>query len=674
MAKTKKTQVKKKVQANWLPVFQVMVGLALVYIGGHKLVTYPCEYSVGLPLLAIAGVLIYLAFPETSPVMEWPEPKPVLKLKGKKPSGKTPVQGAPLFLVMVFTALAVYAFYGSNFVWASIFCSLVVACIIWFNLKSGGENERGPSFEINEELWFWVMMIVAAAIRFAFLNSYDTGLQNDEGNNLTDTLAASVNHTSPFVTGWGGTPMLPYYWYVFLFRIFGAYVWVARLGSALASLGAIYFFYKWTRLWLSPLAALMGAFWLAMSWWFYFFSLSPFHNAILALEEIGAFYFIEKGFRSGRKVHFCWAGLFAASCVMNYVAGRGVPVMLGMMLAAYTLIRGWAFLKTYWKSLAMFFCAFLWLVGPFIIYAFISPGEVWGRVQPGWIAQEYRHSGSYFFLVKSYLWTLVTLWTSNSSVDFRFVVPGMTFMDAVTGFFALMGFGVFIVNIRKPLAWVLIPGIFIGLSANALARLGWPTDLAYIQLVRLSVVIPFLFFPAAWGFDWFLRSYRKINPRGWGWAGIVTVIAIAGPLALNEPVFLSKFAYQAGTWGDHGLSHIRIAEIIAKVEPGHHIMVDSDATSNVVNFILRDQIPNLMGLDLAKDLPIRYKVSKDVILVFSPWRISPEQRKLMDRYYPKAVWTTYDTPWGDHFLYTVNIPMAEINAAQKGKKLLTALP
>jgi hypothetical protein len=365
----------------------------------------------------------------------------------------------------------------------------------------------------------------------------------------------------------------------------------------------------------------------------------------------------------------------AAGCVMNYVSGRSVPVMLGLMVIAYTVIRGWGFLKTYWKSLAVTLFSFLWLVGPFIMYACISPGEVWGRVQPGWIAQEYNHTGSYFFLVKSYAWTLVTLWTSNPSVDFRFVVPGMPFMDVVTGVFALIGFCVFLMNWRKPLAWVLLPGLFFGLSANALARLGWPTDLAYIQLVRLTAVIPFVFFPATWGLDWILRAYRKINPKGWGWAGLLVAIAVAGPLALNEPVFLSRFAFQAGTWGDHGISHIKIAELVEKVAGDHQIMIDSDATSNVVNFMMMESgNSDLMGMDLNKDLPVLYQARKNVMLVFSPWRINPEQRAKIHKLYPKAVWTNYDTPWGDNYLIMVDIPLDEIRAAQKGKKLLAALP
>jgi hypothetical protein len=456
----------------------------------------------------------------------------------------------------------------------------------------------------------------------------------------------------------------------------GTKLWVARLGSSLASLIAIYFFYRWIRFWFSPLASLLGAFWLAVSWWFFFFSLSPFHNSILAMEEIGAFYFMEKGFRSGQRSAFCWSGLLTAACVMNYVSGRSVPVMLTLVLMANVLLRGWPFVKTYWKHLTLCLVSFWWLAGSFLIYAYMHPNEIWGRVQPGWILQEAaQHSGplKYLFLIKAYGWSLVTLWAVNYSVDFRFVVPGMTFMDTVTGFFALLGLCVCLAYLKKPLAWVLIPGLLLGLSANALARLGWPADLAYIQSVRLSILIPFVFLMAAWGVDWFLKFYRKFYPKGWGWVSLLTAVAVIGPLALNEPVFLSRYSFQPGTWGEHGLSYIKLSDIIKKESITHQLMVDPDGTSNAVSFLIMGEAPEPKGFDVHKDLPILYQARKNVMLIFPPWRINDEQNKTIRKLYPKAVWSEYKTPWGDGFLVTVDIPLNEVLSAQKGKKLLEPL-
>jgi hypothetical protein len=657
--------------ASWFKLFQFLLGLFISWQGIQKLTYYPQNWWYGAIAQAIGGCLILYSFPKTSAVLEWSGHKEPKNKSADKKARKS--ASWVLIAVLIFLSLSSYEFYQDSFYWASFFAFLVVGLVVFAKQQNAADEREKAEFDFSEKKWFWVLMVFAAVLRFACVRTNLTGLQGDEGNNLTDTIGIGWGHYSPFETAWGGTPILPYYYYVILFKIFGAKLWVARLGTSFASLGAIYFFYRWIRLWFSPLASLLGAFWLAVSWWFFYFSISPFHNSILAMEEIGAFYFMEKGLRTGQRGAFCLAGLFTAGCVMNYVSGRGVPVMLILVLAAYVLLRGWAFVKTYWKQLILCLVSFWWFAGPFLVYACIHPAEVWGRVQPGWIAQEFQHSGSYWFLSQCYGWSLATLWAVNHSVDFRFVVPGMTFMDAVTGVFALLGACVCLTSWKKPLTWVLLAGLFMGLSANALARLGWPADFAYIQLVRLSIVIPFVFLMAVWGLDWFLKFYRKFYPKGWGWSGLLVIIAVLGPLALNEPVFLSRFAFEPSTWGEHGLSYIKLSEIIKKESVTHELMVDPDGTSNAVSFLIRDDAPEPKGFDIHKDLPVLYQAHKNVMLVFPPWRITEEQRNTIHKFYPKAVWTNYASPWNDGFIVTVDLPLDEVLAAQKGKRLLGPL-
>jgi hypothetical protein len=84
--------------------------------------------------------------------------------------------------------------------------------------------------------------------------------------------------------------------------------------------------------------------------------------------------------------------------------------------------------------------------------------------------------------------------------------------------------------------------------------------------------------------------------------------------------------------------------------------------------------PRPFDLNLNKDIPLLYSATKDVMLFFSPWRITEDQKRGLRRYYPHAVWKEYPTPWHDIYLISVDIPLAEFTAAQKGKKLLGSLP
>jgi hypothetical protein len=359
---------------------------------------------------------------------------------------------------------------------------------------------------------------------------------------------------------------------------------------------------------------------------------------------------------------------------MNYVSGRGVPIMMSVTVLFYLVFRRTAFIKAYWKHLILTMIGFFWLVTPFLIYAIRNPNEVWGRVQPGWIAQEAQHSGSYFFILKSYAWTLGSLWTLNPQVDSRFITLGLAFADPITGAFALLGFVLCFLMLKKPITWVLIPGLLFGLSSSALARLGWPADFSYVQSVRLSIVIPFVILMAGLGFDWCLRYYRSFRPNGWGWVGLLTAISVIGPAALNEPIFLSRFGNTQSTWGEHGLSQVDLAKILMANARTHHFIVDPDAYSNAVVFLIRDVAPRPRDLYLSRDIPIPYQATKDVMLFFSPWRITEDQKKKIHHYYPGAVWSEYPTPWKEIYLIGVDIPLKEIEASQKGRKLLGPLP
>ncbi|HEY5039732.1 MAG TPA: hypothetical protein VIJ93_11720, partial [bacterium] len=202
---------------------------------------------------------------------------------------------------------------------------------------------------------------------------------------------------------------------------------------------------------------------------------------------------------------------------------------------------------------------------------------------------------------------------------------------------------------------------------------GWPTDLAYVHSIRYSIVIPFLFLTAGWGIEWVLRAYQTFHPKGLGWAKWVLAATVAGSLALNEPLFLPRFGNERGSWGDHGFSQIYLARIISDKASTHHFLVDSGTISNAAVFLVHDKAdPKPLFLD--QDIPIRYQVTKNVMLIFAPWRITPVQKKKIQKTYSGAVWEEFKTPWGDSYLNTVDIPLKEVLASQKGLKPAEALP
>lgn len=236
----KKSIPPKKVSVQWIKLVQFFLGLFISWLGIQKLTYYPQNWWYGVIAQSIAGYLILYSFPKSSAVLEWEGNKQPKNKSGDKKAKKS--ASWVLAAILVLLGLSSYEFYGDNFYLGSFFALLVIGLVIFAKKQNVANELERADFDFSEEKWFWTLMVFAAILRFAFVGTNLTGLQGDEGNNLTDTIGIGGGHYSPFETAWGGTPILPYYYYVILFKIFGAKLWVARLGTSFASLGAIYFF------------------------------------------------------------------------------------------------------------------------------------------------------------------------------------------------------------------------------------------------------------------------------------------------------------------------------------------------------------------------------------------------------------------------------------------------
>ncbi|HVZ80838.1 MAG TPA: glycosyltransferase family 39 protein [bacterium] len=553
--------------------------------------------------------------------------------------------------------------------------SLAIGTFVWaFRVQSrcATSPDRSFRFSAPEGALLAIVLLLAALMRLPFVGTHVTGLQADEANNLSDAFEVAFGGLirSPFVTGWGGTPTFPDYIVGAAFKILGPECWVARSVSAFFSLGAIFFFFKWCRFWMGQAAALVASLLMAASWWFLYFSLSTFHNSILFFAEVGAFYTLENGFRTGRRVYFALAGLFAAMCVMNYVNGRSIPVMMALTILGYSAVKGWDFLKGYWKQLFLVLFAFLWLVGPYLIHATQYPGEVWGRVHADWIAAHAKETGNYFFLPVSYFWTLTTLWAPNTQVDTRFAYFD-PFLDPYTGALAMLGIGTCLFNLRKSLSWVLLPGLFMGLSANALGH--YDSPMAYVHSVRLSAIIPFVFLAVGNGFDWLAGFYRLFPKPRWNWLGWSASAGLVLAMALNLNVIFGHFSKDRSTWGERGLKYIQEAKILNDHYPQDQLMVESDCLSSAVYFLTKGGARfKIYGMD--PPIPIPFEAKRNVMLVFEPWRLSDGGKARIQKTYPKAVWTVYQSPMGDPFLTGVEISLEDVLASQSGMAVTESLP
>ncbi|HXL72166.1 MAG TPA: hypothetical protein VN963_00955 [bacterium] len=139
-------------------------------------------------------------------------------------------------------------------------------------------------------------------------------------------------------------------------------------------------------------------------------------------------------------------------------------------------------------------------------------------------------------------------------------------------------------------------------------------------------------------------------------------------MALNEPLFISRFGHDGGQWGDIGLGQIEESKLINTNASKKQFMVEDVSLGPAVYFLTHGKA-QVRGLNFDKDIPVHFKSTKDVMLIFAPWRISPEQTQKLKAIYPNAVWTQYKSPFGDPYMVTFDISLEEIEEHQKGLTL-----
>ena len=664
--KTKsKGKSKRKAEGGWWFILAAAGAMA----AGAKCLSGPVPLWLwGLPLQALSAWLLWLGFAGLQPPAAEKmakSPLPASRAAGKKKKDHSWVRWSSVFLA---AALGQYFLFSGSLVPGLVFWVLSLLLLGLAKLKLS-ESGFHPLDRFDFTVLF-LLIAVAALMRFPFVSQNLAGLQIDECDNISDSFSVlEGTFKSPYITGWGGNESLPFFLVAFFLKIFGTTVAAARSFSVLASLAALGAFYAWCRLFFSPKASLTAAFLLSVSWWFLFYSLSPFHNILVVLYEILAFYCLERAFRSGQKIFFALAGLFLGLSVLGYLPGRLVPVMA----AAVILVSAWAEGKTLWKNrwpyIGLLFLVFLWVAGPFLFMIIDNPGEFFGRSKELSLFNEIQRTGNYFLLIQRFFWTLMSFFWPGDEFDNRFDLPGNTLLDPIAGLLFFLGLGWTLLYWRKRSSWQALSGFAFGMAANALAIQGPNPNPGYINPMRFFLIIPFLFFMIAQAVDGFSAAGWKKGARK-RLGAVLLVLACLGSALWNGRVFYVRLHQSPDAWSSLGFNHIQAADFIKANYPRCHILIDWETDSSIVQVLTYHRIPyKVLPGDLTAPLP--YRVDKNVMILFNPGLKGQDQ---ISKIYPHAVWGQIKAPWGYPEAMTIEITKEDIEASQKGMSLTESLP
>ena len=341
-------------------------------------------------------------------------------------------------------------------------------------------------------------------------------------------------------------------------------------------------------------ASFTAALLLNFSWWFLFYSLSPFDDIFTVCFGTATFYFLERAMREGRRIDFWWAGLLAGASVMTYISGRLIPVMAVAALCGIILfLRPAKFWATYGRSVLIFFLALFWFLGPFIIFVSRDPDQFFGRARELSIFNQVHLTGNYFLPLINFCWSLIDLFRASPQADPRFNIPGNCEVDPFTGILVLVGLQVLIVSafkFRGRFFWYAASGVFFGIVANAFAVQGSTPNPTYTNDQRYFIILPFLMMVAAAGLDWLMGLFSKYPLALKRFGILVLVLLVAGAALLNGKVYYKDFPSDRGLWSSLGFNHMKAAEAGLAYYPRCHVLVQANTNSSVFQFLTYDRI------------------------------------------------------------------------------------
>jgi Dolichyl-phosphate-mannose-protein mannosyltransferase len=659
----------KSIQWPYLFAGIFLAGWGIFFLSGDP------KWLLGLPLQAAALWLLIKSFPvefETLPEAVNPGPAPKSKARGKKNKIKAKAPAHWFFFVssIVLVAAAVVLMHF-NSLYPGI--ALLGAALIWIAFNRKKILLGAPSgFGFSETAALVLLLVLAALCRFPLTGFNFAGLQIDEANNLMSSVSVlDGTLKSPFATAWWGNPSFTYFITAGVLKVFGLTLTVARCVSSADAVIALFFFYRFCRLYFGVAASWIASFLFSVCWWNFFFSFSPFHNMFTVLFETACLYFLVRGLNEGRRAYFIGAGLFMAASVMSYLPGRLVPAMVFLVLLLLLLGRGKEFAKIYWLPLALSFLVFVWMVGPFIVYCVHNPGDFLGRTQELSVFNVMRMNHDWLFPLKSAFFTFATFFWPNGALDPRFGIPGVQMIDVFSGGLALLGLLISFFTGPIRLRAVLWVGLAVAMSTNALAVQGATPLSDYFNPMRCFLIIPFWFLAAAFALEWIFQKVKKAVPVVRWTVGILLLVGVLFAAAVNEQVYFSQFPKNQGLWAALGFNHLLAAEAIEKNAPLGHIVIHWTYDSSVVQFLTYNRIP-VTNID-HPELPFNFQVQKDMILIFEVGEWSQWMEPL-HQLYPNAQWTTANTPWNQTFLWVVRIPKDELESARGNLKPGPALP
>ncbi|MCD6553299.1 MAG: glycosyltransferase family 39 protein [Anaerolineae bacterium] len=323
------------------------------------------------------------------------------------------------------------------------------------------------------------IIILAAFLRLYHIHELPPGCNYDQSAYGVDALRIVRGEEYPifFESNFGREPLFSYL-VAACFLVIGVGPTAIRVASALVGILTVPAAYLlaqelfseedgWAR-W----GGLLAAFGMAISYWDLTFSRMGLRAILVPLCETMTFYLTWRGLRTGSRRVYVGAGIFLGLSLYTYQAARAVPILV-LLMVLYHVVLARLSLRRHLLNLILLFAVGLLVFAPLGLYFLRHPGSASLRIGQTLVVGtgEEKVSEEARTLATKLVENLL-MFNVRGEDDPRYNLAGRPALNLFLSALFLMGLGVSLLRLRRPLYPFLLTWLAVMLAPAVLAKYG----------------------------------------------------------------------------------------------------------------------------------------------------------------------------------------------------------
>ncbi|MFC1645214.1 ArnT family glycosyltransferase [Patescibacteria group bacterium] len=385
-----------------------------------------------------------------------------------------------------------------------------------------------------------VLIIIGAFwVRSFNIENAPSGIYPDEAENGMDAYIASQTGTYElFYTGNNGREGLYINLQALGIKLFGTSMLSLKLWSIIFGTLTVYGTYLLTKqLFRSARSGLITAYLVAFSFWSINFSRIGFRAIMLPAVITFSAYFLFRGIRTKKYIHFISAGLIFGIGLHTYIAFRITPAILFILFIALWITKK-DFIKDYWKQALIFIMAAFITMAPMINDFYQNPEHLGSRAASISILNPEVNQGHLVKIAIENIGLSLAKYTFWGDPNWRHNYPPYPVLHPLLGITFIIGLIYIIIKFfhllhlrfkhkirdRKLYVYSFILAWFFGMLAPEFLSVGLPHSLRAIGTLPVTYII------ATVPILWILGKVDQLNytPKLLTYSVIIILLASIG--------------------------------------------------------------------------------------------------------------------------------------------------